>query len=176
MKGNHQGALSRSKYRNDKRSGLSFRMAACRFPASWAAEGLPIFCDFLTETCAPFGYTEEKENREEQKTMAKDKPTFSAFEDTNPIDVFNNVAKTNNDAKGVASVKVEKEKLTDKETAQLKMMCTPQYLELVQAFITIVKKEDTRIKDQKTLLQVALNDYMQNHKKALDKAKSIVED
>ena len=65
---------------------------------------------------------------------------------------------------------------TDKETAQLKMMCTPQYLELVQAFITIVKKEDPRIKDQKTLLQVALNDYMQNHKKALDKAKSIVED
>lgn len=115
-------------------------------------------------------------NLEEQKTMAKDKPTFSAFEDTNPIDVFNNVAKTNNDAKGVASVKVEKEKLTDKETAQLKMMCTPQYLELVQAFITIVKKEDPRIKDQKTLLQVALNDYMQNHKKALDKAKSIVED
>lgn len=55
-------------------------------------------------------------------------------------------------------------------------MCTPQYLELVQSFITIVKKEDTRIKDQKTLLQVALNDYMQNHKKALDKAKSIVED
>lgn len=103
--------------------------------------------------------------------MTKDKPQFTAFDDANPIDVFNNVANANVDEQ-----RRNKEKLSEKEKAQLKMMCTPQYLELIQQFIKIVKKEDPRIKDQKTLLQVALNDYMQNHQKAFDRAKAIVEE